>query len=279
MCERYNGRRGKIKSSRAEPRRKRGFPEDRSCSSHKMPELAVIIPAYNSEAVLPGTLARLAAVRSALPGAAVLLVDDGSTDGTAAAARRAAQKLGLELRVLPHPGNRGYGAAQKTGLRAALDLGCRAAVLLHADGQYAPEELPVMVRPLLDGSADVAAGSRLASGNALAQGMPLARYLANRWLTALENAVFGLNFFEYHSGYMAYSAGALRAIKFETLTDRFHFDGEMLLCAGKLGLRVAQLPVSAHYGPESSSLAPLPYLAEIAGVLLRYLRRGYFFQR
>ena len=243
-----------------------------------MPELAIIIPAFNSEAVLPATLARLAAMRPALPETAVLLVDDGSADGTAAAGRLAAEQLGLTLRVLIHPRNRGHGAAQKTGLREALALGCRAAALLHADGQYAPEELPAMISPLLDGSADVAAGSRLASGKALAQGMPPARYLANRWLTALENAVFGLNFYEYHSGYMAYSAGALRAIKFDTLTDRFHFDGEMLLCAGKLGLRVAQLPVSAHYGPESSSLAPLPYLAEIAGVLLRYLRRGYFFQ-
>ncbi|MEI7530031.1 MAG: glycosyltransferase family 2 protein [Elusimicrobiota bacterium] len=244
-----------------------------------MPELAVIIPAFNSEAVLPGTLARLAAVRAALPDTAVLLVNDGSADGTSAAAILAAGKLGLEFSVLTHTVNRGYGAAQKTGLRAALDLGCRAAVLLHADGQYAPEELPALVRPVLDGSADVAAGSRLLSGRARAEGMPLARYLANRWLTALENAVFGLDFPEYHSGYMAYSAGALRAIKFETLTDKFHFDGEMLLCAGKLGLRVARLPVSAHYGPESSSLSPLPYLAEVASVLLRYLRRGYFFQR
>jgi len=244
-----------------------------------MPELAVIIPAYNSKLTLPATLARLAAVKADLPETAVLLVDDGSSDGGAAAAVRAAGGLGLDLRVLTHKKNRGYGAAQKTGLRAALDLGCRAAVLLHSDGQYAPEELPAMTKPLLDGSAEVCAGSRLASGKALAQGMPLARYLANRWLTALENAVFGLHFAEYHSGYMAYSAGALRAIKFETLTDRFHFDGEMLLCAGKLGLRVTQVPVSAHYGPESSSLAPLPYLREIAGVLLRYLRRGYFFQR
>ena len=244
-----------------------------------MPQLAVIIPAFNSEAALPATLARLAAVLSSLPETAVLLVDDGSADGTVAAAGSAAGKLGLDLRVLRHEKNRGYGAAQKTGLKAALELGCRAAVLLHSDGQYAPEELPAMVRPLLDGSAEICAGSRLLSGRARAEGMPLARYLANSWLTALENAVFGLRFAEYHSGYMAYTPAALRAIKFETLTDKFHFDGEMLLCAGKLGLRVAQVPVSANYGPGTSSLSPLPYMAEIAGVLFRYLRRGYFFQR
>jgi len=244
-----------------------------------MPELAVIIPAYNSSKTISAILARLAAVSAALPETAVLLVDDGSSDGVGAAALSAAEKLGLCLEVFSHEKNRGYGAAQKTGFTRALKLGCRAAVLLHSDGQYAPEELPSMIKPLLDGTADVCAGSRLLSGRARAEGMPLARYLANRWITALENAAFGLDFAEYHSGYMAYSSSALRAIKFDTLTDKFHFDGEMLLCAGKLRLRVAQRPVAAHYGPESSSLAPVPYLAEIAGVLLRYLRRGYFFQR
>ena len=78
---------------------------------------------------------------------------------------------------------------------------------------------------------------------------------------------------------MAYSSRALRSIAFETLTDRFHFDGEMLLCAGKLGLAVAEVPIATHYGPESSSLAPLPYVWEIAGIVARYLRGGYFFQR
>jgi len=243
-----------------------------------MSELAIIIPAYNSAKSIAPTLERLAAVLPRLPRAAVLLVDDGSLDGTAAAAAAAGHKLGLDLRVLPHLANRGYGAAQKTGLRAALDSGCRAAVLLHSDGQYAPEELPAITAPLFSGTADVCVGSRLLSGQARRQGMPAERYWANRGLTALENLVFGLNFAEYHTGYLAYSAAALRAIRFETLTDKFHFDGEMLLCAGKLGLRVAQVPVSAYYGPGSSSLAPLPYLAEIAGVLFRYLRRGYFFQ-
>ncbi|MBU2530458.1 MAG: hypothetical protein KKD35_05405, partial [Elusimicrobia bacterium] len=84
---------------------------------------------------------------------------------------------------------------------------------------------------------------------------------------------------EYHSGYMAYSLKALRVIKFETLTDKFHFDGEMLLCAGKLNLRVAQIPIAAHYGPQFSSLSPLPYFLEIAKTIFKYLRKKYFFQQ
>jgi len=241
------------------------------------PELAVIVPALDAERTLPRTLGRIP--KAGLPPLVVILVDDGSRDGTAEAGRRAAAENGLDLEVLRHDANRGYGAAQKTGLRRALDLGCRFHALLHADGQYAPEELPAVVRPLIAGRADMVFGTRVGSGQALAQGMPRSRYLGNRAISLLENLVFGLHFVEYHAGYTAYSTLALRRIEFAGLTDRFHFDGEMLLCAGKLGLRVAEVPIATHYGPESSSLPALPYLWEIAGICGRYLRRGYFFQR
>jgi len=239
--------------------------------------LAIVVPAYHAERTLRGTLGRIPCAE--LPPLRVLVVDDGSGDGTADVARRAGADLGLDLEVLVHPQNRGYGGAQKTGFQRSLALGCRVHALIHADGQYAPEELPRVLAPLLAGESDVCVGSRILSGQAVRQGMPLARYLGNRSITWLENRVFGLSFAEYHSGYMAYATSALSRIPFEALTDRFHFDGEMLLAAGKLGLRVAEVPVSTHFGDESSSLAPLPYLREIAGVLLRYLRRGYPFQR
>jgi glycosyltransferase involved in cell wall biosynthesis len=239
-------------------------------------DLAVIVPALNAERTLPGTLARIA--RAAAPGTVVLVVDDGSRDGTAAAATRAGAELGLQLEVLTHPQNRGYGAAQKTAFTRGLALGCRYFILIHADGQYAPEELPVVLAPLLAGRADVVVGSRVAGG-ALRGGMPVLRWLGNRTISHLENLVFGLRFIEYHSGYVAYSRRALEAIAIQTLTDRYHFDGEMLLCAGKLGLPVVEVPVSTYFGPGTTSLAVLPYLGEIAQVLGRYLRRGYFFQQ
>ena len=234
------------------------------------------MPAFDAARVLPLTLERLG--RAALPGQVLILVDDGSRDQTIPAARQAAAGQGLALDVISHQVNRGYGASQKTGLRRSLELGCRYHILLHADGQYEPSEMPRLLGPLREGRAEVVLGSRIVSGRALAEGMPWLRYAGNRLITGVENAVFGLRFAEYHSGYMAYSSRALRAIAFETLTDRFHFDGEMLMCAGKLGLAVAEVPIATHYGPESSSLAPLPYLREIAGILRRYLRGGYFFQ-
>lgn len=239
------------------------------------PDLAIVVPALNAARTLRATLRRVPV--GELPSTTVLVVDDGSRDGTAAVAREVAAEAGLDVTVLVHEVNRGYGAAQKTAFRHALAAGCACAVLLHSDGQYAPEELPRVAGPLLRGEAEVVVGSRVASGRAVNEGMPLSRYVGNRVLSFIANRLYGLSFTEYHTGYMGYSACALRRIPFERLGDRFHFDGEMLLCAGKLGLRVVEVPVSTHFGPESSSLAVLPYLREVAGVMWRYAAGGYDF--
>jgi glycosyltransferase involved in cell wall biosynthesis len=241
------------------------------------PSVAVIVPAYNAAHTLLPTLRRIPL--AALPPIRLFVVNDGSSDATAEVAARARDELEVPVELLCHSTNRGYGAAQKTGLRATRATSARAHVLIHADGQYAPEELPQVLAPILEGRADVCVGSRILSRRALAQGMPTARFVGNRLISFVENAVFGLDFVEYHSGYMAYSTQALQTIPFEELTDRFHFDGEMLLCAGKLGLPVAEVPVSTHFGEESSSLAPIPYILEITGVLVRFLRGGFPFQR
>ena len=239
------------------------------------PELGIIIPAYEAARTLHATLGRIP--QDALPRLRVIVVDDGSADETSAEARRAASDHGLALEVLRHETNRGYGAVQKSGYARSLALGCRLHALIHADGQYAPEELPQVLEPLRRGEADVVVGSRILHGGAVRQGMPLARYLGNRLISTLENFVFGLRFTEYHSGYVAYSSEALRRIPYQTLSDRFHFDGEMLLAAGKLGVPVAEVPVSTHFGEETSSLNPAPYLIEIGGVIVRYWRGGYSF--
>lgn len=241
-------------------------------------KLAVIMPAFNAAKTAAKTIERLHSVRNALPPFKIFLVDDGSEDKTSEKFLETAGKLKLDLRILSHPQNRGYGASQKTGFTNALEEGREYFLLLHSDGQYAPEESPAMLKPLLEKKTDVVLGSRLLSGRALSRGMPASRYAANLFFTKLENRVFGLDFAEYNSGYMAYSRQALEAIKFKTLTDKFHFDGEMLLCAGKLGLKVAQVPVSAYYGKETSSLSALPYISEIVSAMVKYLRGRYYFQ-
>jgi len=237
------------------------------------------MPAYNAKKYIKKTLERLSKTTQKLPAFKIFLVNDGSKDETERVFLETCRILDLVFSVIRNEKNMGYGASQKRGFKKALEENFDYFLLLHSDGQYAPEEMQCILRPLFKEKADMVLGSRLLSGRALKEGMPFSRYVANLWLTKLENAVFSLNFAEYHSGYMAYNRKTLETIKFETLTDKFHFDGEMLLSAGKLGLRVAQIPVSAHYGKNVSSLSPFPYLMEIAVTILRYLKKKYFFQK
>ena len=183
------------------------------------------------------------------------------------------------MTLLTHPQNRGYGAAQKTGLAASAGAGNDGHVILHSDGQYAPEELEVMLEPLRDRRADVVIGSKFKKGRVVSQGMPLPRMLGIRAADCLENRLLGVSGLEFHSGYMAYSAKALAAIPFTTLTDRFHFDGEMVLSAAKAGLKTEFVPISTSYAAGTSSLHPLPYLKELVSTVLKYRCGRYWFQR
>lgn len=246
--------------------------------------VGIVMPAYNAAGTVRAVLARVPAEKLAAAGFAIRVyaVDDGSTDGTGDLLRQmadnAAAPTEAPLTVLSHPCNRGYGAAQKTGLAASLADGNLAHVILHSDGQYAPEELPMLLAPIRAGTADVVVGSRFLWGSVLAQGMPLARMAGIRLFDALENLAFGLRGLEYHSGYMAYSGEALRRVRFDRLTDRFHFDGEMVLSAAKAGLRIILVPISTSYAPGSSSLHPLPYVREVLSAMLRYRLGRFWFQ-
>src|SRR5579863_86411 len=146
------------------------------------PKVVVVMPAYNAAQTLRMTYAELPRDTVDL----VIVVDDGSSDQTTAIAR----ELGLELFV--HNRNYGYGANQKTCYREALRAGADIVVMVHPDYQYDPTLLPEIIRPIAEGRADCVLGSRLLGGNVLRQGMPWWKFLANRFLTGLENIVFGL---------------------------------------------------------------------------------------
>ena len=117
-------------------------------------------------------------------------------------------------------------------------------------------------------------GSKFARGGVLRQGMPPARYVGIRLLDALENRLYGLRGLEFHSGYMAYTSAVLAAVPLTELTDGYHFDGELVRAAGRAGLRVVKVPIATRYGGDTTSLRPLPYLAEVARSIGRYLRAG-----
>ncbi len=208
--------------------------------------VAVVMPAMNAARTLERTV-------SAIPRGCVdriILVDDGSTDGTVELART------LPLQVVWHPHNVGYGGNQKTCYLQALQQDADVIVMLHPDGQYEPTVIPDMIRPIQEGAADLVLGSRLATGRraALDGGMPLYKYLANRFLTVIENRVLGTSLTELHTGYRAYSRRLLMGVPFLRNSPDFSFDSELLMQAVHFGFRVTEVPIHTIYSEEASSI-------------------------
>jgi glycosyltransferase involved in cell wall biosynthesis len=209
----------------------------------RLPRVVVVMPAYNAAKTLRMTYAELPRDHVDL----VIVVDDGSSDETTKIAR----ELGLELFV--HNRNYGYGANQKTCYREALKAGAEIIVMVHPDYQYDPTLLPDVIRPIQEGHADVVLGSRLLGGDPMRQGMPWWKYIANRFLTWLENKTFGLNLAEYHTGYRAFRREVLEAVNLEMNSDKFIFDQEIIAQSVEIDSRIAEVPVPTRYFPEASS--------------------------
>jgi glycosyltransferase involved in cell wall biosynthesis len=226
-------------------------------------KVVVVMPAYNAAKTLRMTYAELPQDVVDL----VILVDDGSRDETIEIAR----SLGLELFV--HDRNYGYGANQKTCYREALRAGADVIVMVHPDYQYDPTLLPQIIEPIRRGQADVVLGSRLLGGNPMRQGMPWWKYVSNRFLTGLENRVFGLHLSEYHTGYRAYTRTALESVNLAMNSDDFIFDQEIMAQFVELHLRIAEVPVPTRYFPLASSASFIQstvYGLSILRVLVRY---------
>jgi len=227
-------------------------------------KVIVVMPAYNAARTLRITY-------DAIPMDNVdhvILVDDGSHDETLKIAKE------LKLEVFVHARNFGYGANQKTCYTEALKAGADIIVMLHPDYQYDPTLLPNLVAPIKAGEADVVLGSRLLQGHVVAQGMPWWKFLGNRFLSWVENAILGLHLSEYHTGYRAYSRQVLEEVPFLLNSDNFVFDQEMLVQVAHLRFRIKEVPVPTRYFPEASStsfLTSVRYGFNILFLLGRYL--------
>jgi glycosyltransferase involved in cell wall biosynthesis len=238
-------------------------------------KIFIVMPAYQAAKTIESVFGRLPAELSGKD-VRIVVVNDGSTDGTGEVVKRiAANRSDTEL--IEHPRNKGYAQAQKTAFAYALAHGADIVVLLHSDGQYAPEMMPELLRPLENEEADVVLGSRMLDGKALLGGMPMYKYIANKGLTTLENIAYGLNMSEYHSGYMLYSRRCLESIPFTRLSDTFHFDGEMILMAAKRKLRIKEISIPTRYADEESHLKPVKYGIDVLRVIWRNFRGGYDF--
>src|SRR5438876_1958957 len=228
-----------------------------------VPKVVVVMPAYNAGRTLRLTYEELPKDAVNL----VILVDDGSTDATLEVARQ----LGLEIFV--HNRNYGYGANQKTCYAEALRAGADVVVMVHPDYQYDPRLVPQIIGPIVGGEADVVLGSRLKSGSAIHQGMPWWKYVANRFLTGVENRVFGLSLSEYHTGYRAFRREVLETVNFTANSDGFVFDQEIIAQAVAARFRIAEIAVPTRYFAEASSAgvaASTVYGLRILAVLFWY---------
>jgi glycosyltransferase involved in cell wall biosynthesis len=189
----------------------------------------------------------------------VIVVDDGSTDETLEIARA------LDVTVIWHPHNVGYGGNQKTCYLHALQGEADVVVMLHPDGQYEAALIPKLVGPIAAGQADMVLGSRmLEPGAARAAGMPLYKRVANRFLTTIENRVMGTGLTDLHTGYRAYSRDLLLKIPFLRNSLDFSFDSEVLMQASQFGFRIAEVPARTRYFRDASSITFAP--ASVYGV-------------
>ncbi len=207
-------------------------------------KVVVVLPAYNAARTLQRTLDEIP------PGVAdeILLVDDASPDETLSLAQR------LGLRTFAHEANRGYGANQKTCYREALALGAEVVVMLHPDYQYSPRLLPAMAGMIASDEFDVVLGSRILGVGALAGGMPLYKYVANRGLTFIQNILVGHKLSEYHSGYRAFSRRVLETLPLERNSDDFVFDNQVLCQAIYAGFRIGEISCPTRYFADASSI-------------------------
>jgi glycosyltransferase involved in cell wall biosynthesis len=233
--------------------------------------LVAVVPAYNAARHLPDVLPRLARASEEL--ARIVVVDDGSTDGTAACVR-ALPPLARPVELVARARNGGYGAAMKDGLTRARALGADVVACVHADGQYSPEALPALLAAMRARGLDLLQGSRIASGTARSGGMPLYKIAANAVLNRLENRTLGLAMTDYHSGYLLYGSRAL-ALPIDGLSASFDFDLEVIATARAHGLAVGEAPVPTRYADETSHLNPLTYGLRVLRVLWNY-RRGHY---
>src|SRR5512135_334322 len=207
-------------------------------------KLIVIMPAYNAEKTLRQTYEELPHQYVD----EVILVDDASRDSTTEIARE------LGIRTIIHKENRGYGGNQKTCYREALRHGGDIVVMVHPDYQYSPKLVAAMASMIASGHYDVVLGSRILGGTALKGGMPRYKYVANRFLTLVENLALGVKLSEYHTGFRAFSRTVLETLPLEENSDDFVFDNEMLAQAVYFGFRIGEISCPTRYFEDASSI-------------------------
>jgi glycosyltransferase involved in cell wall biosynthesis len=208
-------------------------------------KVVVVLPAYNAAKTLEMTYNEIdfSIVDE------VILVDDQSNDTTVAVGK----KIGIQ-HIIVHEKNKGYGGNQKTCYNKSLELGADIVIMLHPDYQYTPNLIPAMSHLIASGLYEVVLGSRILGKGALRGGMPLIKYIANRFLTMYQNILLNAKLSEYHTGYRAFSRKALEAINYNANSDNFVFDNQMLSQLWYAGFEIAEITCPTKYFDDASSI-------------------------
>lgn len=225
-----------------------------------MARIGILVVAYNAESTLESVLERIPP-DIMVKVEEIFVFDDASHDRTYEVGKAYQKQIAREkLSIFRNPVNLMYGGNQRRGYQYAIERGLDIVVLLHGDGQYAPEVMQDLLTPLETGKADMVMGSRmLIKGAALRGNMPMYKYVGNKILTWMENRLIGATFSEFHSGYRAYSVHALKTLPLDTLTSNWHFDTQIILEFLKRGYLIKEVPIPTYYGDEICHVNGIPY--------------------
>jgi glycosyltransferase involved in cell wall biosynthesis len=207
-------------------------------------KVVLVMPAYNAAKTLENTYRDIPHEFISQ----IILVDDSSQDNTVEKARS------LGIKTIQHPHNKGYGGNQKTCYREALKEDANIIVMLHPDYQYTPKLLPAMISPIASGLYDCMLGSRILGKGALQGGMPIYKYIANRFLTLIQNILVDEKLSEYHTGYRAFSRNVLERLPLDENSDDFIFDNQMLCQIIHAGFKIGEVTCPTRYESDSSSI-------------------------
>ena len=233
-------------------------------------KIGILVVAYNAESTIKETISRIPKtfLKSIYQ---VLISDDKSIDSTFNVANELKDKTDLPIKVVTQPLNLCYGGNQKFGYFWAMENNWDIVVLLHADGQYAPEFIEKIIEPIVNENCDVVFGSRMIDKKrALQGGMPVYKWIGNQVLTKIQNLLTNQTFSEWHSGYLAYRISKLRQIPLNKLNNGFRFDTQIILELIKIRAKFKEIPIPTFYGDEVSHVNGLEYAREIIWDTIRH---------
>tara|TARA_Y100000590_G_C15507602_1_gene934156 strand:+ start:207 stop:956 length:750 start_codon:yes stop_codon:yes gene_type:complete len=232
----------------------------------------IFIPAYNVEKKILSVLKRIPNEVFDKYYVRILIIEDFSKDNTKSIINEYMKTRNDNLiNIIINEKNYGYGGVQKIAFKFAIKNDFDYVIMLHGDGQYAPEKIPEFISSLLNSNADAVFGSRLINPkDALKGGMPLYKFIGNRLLTFVQNLIIQTKMSEFHSGYRSYKVNSLRKINFEKNTNNFHFDTEIIIQLLKLKFVIKEIAMPTFYGDEVSHLKSIPYGINVLISTIKY---------